>query len=120
MAIQKMTIRKVAGQWRVERDAPNSPPPEPGNDSLEWRLDQTGVQEPQKAHFQFTDPVFVENEPGQSPYTDHWTAVIEGNAKLKLKLKGKQTRTVHYAVFIVPENEFAIGHNPPPKIDVGP
>ena len=119
MRTEKLTVKRMGGgDWKVIRDDPSAPDPRPG-DHVEWKL---GTDGPFSVRFQFTDPEFVRNIPSEnnSTMTNHWTAALEGNGVLKLALKPQASRSVYYAVFIVPDNEYAIGMNPPPKIDVGP
>lgn len=116
-------VREGPG-WMVVRDIPGAEPPRPGHHHLVWHLTREDADRGIVAHLQFTDPDFVDNLPGGSRRLDeHWTARLDrNNPDLRLALKpGASNRIIYYAVMITGDGDphWAIGENPPPKIDVG-
>ena len=123
--------------WKVKAQAGN-PAHAQKKDDLEWYLKPKGKYSGLKAHFQFTDEQFMNL--AHPPITEDWTAVLaEVGQPLKLKVGDNakpddsvKLREYHYAVMIEGENvnpsakgtgsknlAWAIGENPPPKVDVG-
>jgi hypothetical protein len=123
--------------WKVKPQAGN-PSNAKKKDDLVWYLKPDGSYAGLKAHFQFTDEQFINL--AHPPITNDWTAVLEEVGKpLKLKVgdnakpdKSVKLREYYYAVMIEGENvnptaegtgsknlAWAIGENPPPKVDVG-
>ena len=131
MATTEYTIKNVGNQWRVEQVGNRKPLP---GEDLKWKFEQS--KDGREAHFQFTSPKL------RLTPSAHWTAKITSkNPELTLTLPKRVKRQgdtgdaglrrrgdVYYAVFViqttkdgvVTDKQFAIGHNPPPKIDVGP
>ena len=113
--IVQIPIQRIKrGQWLIETP---DPIPEPGME-LEWVFPEDAPDDA-IAHFQFTDPDFVEPD---TQLTKDWTATLKKGDSLRLTLKKQDPRDVYYAVLITSENEivYATGGNPPPKVQVGP
>jgi len=115
-----ITISKINGDWTVSR--PFAKVSRGGQDQIRWNLlAGNGVS----AHLQFCDGTLF------SGHSLHWTASIGPvggtiPTSLTLTVHGNAAeRTHHYAVWVcdpaLPEaGVYAIGHNPPPEIDIGP
>jgi hypothetical protein len=124
-------IKKPEGsnKWIVVAEPAGSPKPMKGT-KLFWRFDNhyTGLE----AHFQFTSHIpgndeicIVENYDSFTHITPDWTGSIPGPQGEDF-LTGRLHKNVpnragfYFAVWIVDPrgvNDFAIGENPPPKIE---
>jgi len=116
-------VKKEDEVWRVVRKGPDSDPPSPGVNYLAWEFEE-GVSDEVVAHFQFTEGKFVGNlDQGPDQFSKHWTATLDReHPLLRLGiLPAAAKKTFHYAVMILGDGEpkWAIGKNPPPKIQVG-
>ena len=119
---------KVFRGWK-----PNPAANDPGRDpdTIEWKLlAPPGRVKPNiSAHFQFAHDDLLTGCGGPGRITKHLTATIPApGRKLKLRLQKRASTDKnprYYAVWIEDRDYpgrsgFAIGHNPPPEIDVGP
>jgi hypothetical protein len=116
-------IGKEGLDWMVMRTDNSEERPIPGRHHLRWRLSDQAIEKGVVAHFQFTDPAFVMKREDDDALTEHWTARLDAETpELTLDLHpDAKGRTFHYAVMVVADDapHWAIGNNPPPKIEVG-
>ncbi len=115
-----LIIKKNAGgEWIVSQDGEKSMI-KPGEDVF-WQIDPGEIA---TAHLQFLEDLF---EPSGDLDT-HWVGTLKAGESLKLRLASKALpdpnvirRTCGYAVAVVDDDgmHYAIGHNPPPDLDVG-
>jgi hypothetical protein len=130
MEKQFKIMRTGNGGWQVQ-DVDSTVKPEAG-DTVTWEF---AKDENLKAFLQFPDSVFDEDDSAEDPtrgekaviVSKHKTAQVDlENKKLGLKLSDKVMKgdRYQYAVFVVDKpgghSGYAIGHNPPPEINVGP
>ncbi|MEE9270954.1 MAG: hypothetical protein V3V49_11915 [Candidatus Krumholzibacteria bacterium] len=98
--------------WKVSR-------PDNGrvhlHDTVTWNVVQEGVT----AHLQFTDALPEHKDQCIFDGVDtDWQRNVESGAPVTLTLrKGVPRGSYHYAAWITPAGQWAIGDNPPPQID---
>ncbi|HET6348034.1 MAG TPA: hypothetical protein VFH88_03025 [Candidatus Krumholzibacteria bacterium] len=127
----KLQIVREGSHWKIRQLG--SGKPEPG-DTITWEFaDKSG---PARAILQFPSGVFDVSE-AEDPTGDergpartlsrHNTAQLdgsEGGGRLTLQVSrhAKASSTHQYAVFVMSGGQpsYAIGHNPPPEINLGP
>jgi hypothetical protein len=123
------TITKIDGKWKVvpESTEPQGQP-KPGWELL-WRFDPKLQTEGLEAHFQFCHSIPSDRDVciiQSIQLNKDWAGSIPDHVNPEM-LRGTLQEGVprfHYAVWIVdPDpnvpNDFAIGTNPPPKIETG-
>ena len=126
------TIRRLGNGWQVQ-DQDSSVKPE-GGDSVIWEFENG--EEGVTAFLQFPSGVFDKDNGAEDPtrgeqarnLSNHNTAQVDmENRRLVLVVsRSAEPSTTHqYAVFVHDRVQpghsgFAIGHNPPPEINVGP
>ena len=131
-----ITISKNGqGQWVVSEPAPVVSKTAPAktnprmNDVIQWQFDENFRNNSVTAHIQFTSLGLFKNPP-----TVHETATVMPGQPLQLTVKeandqkrekdpSKHGRHYYYAVWVVESNgagSYAISHNPPPEISIGP
>jgi hypothetical protein len=115
-----LTVMKNArGEWIVDPDS--GPSMVKVGDIVSWQI---VAGETVTAHFQFLEDLF---EPSNE-LDIHWVGVLQPSAALQLTVASKalpdpgvRRKLYGYAVAVEDSNgmHYAIGHNPPPDLDIG-